>query len=125
MVTELGTITLETIMAAGKNKIQSFGMTFKKADDILNFANKVKNNEIDLDSFATKSDHEIINELSSLEGIGEWTEEMVLLRCLQCPDILSYKDLAIIKGMKMVYHHKDMDKKRFERYRKRFSPFGS
>lgn len=125
MINEMGKINSETLISAGKEKIQSFGMTFKKADYILKFAEKVQCKDIDLDSFSNKSDEEIIKELTSLDGIGVWTVEMILLHCLERPNILSYGDLAIIKGMKMVYHHKEIDKKRFERYRKRFSPYGS
>lgn len=125
MINEMGKIDSETLISAGKEKIQSFGMTFKKADYILKFAEKVQCKDIDLDSLSNKSDEEIIKELSSLDGIGVWTVEMILLHCLERPNILSYGDLAIIKGMKMVYHHKEIDKKRFERYRKRFSPYGS
>ena len=125
MINEMGKIDSETLISAGKEKIQSFGMTFKKADYILKFAEKVQCKDIDLDSFSNKSDEEIIKELTSLDGIGVWTVEMILLHCLERPNILSYGDLAIIKGMKMVYHHKEIDKKRFERYRKRFSPYGS
>lgn len=125
MENELGKIDTETLICVGKEKIQSFGMTFKKADYILEFAEKVRCKDIDLDSFSNKSDEEIIKELSSLNGIGIWTAEMILLHCLERPDILSYADLAILKGMKMVYRHKEIDKKRFEKYRKRFSPYGS
>lgn len=125
MINEMGKIDSETLISAGKEKIQSFGMTFKKADYILKFAEKVQCKDIDLDSLSNKSDEEIIKELSSLDGIGVWTVEMILLHCLERPNILSYGDLAILKGMKMVYHHKEIDKKRFEKYRKRFSPYGS
>lgn len=125
MINEMGKIDSETLISAGKEKIQSFGMTFKKADYILKFAEKVQCKDIDLDSFSNKSDEEIIKELTSLDGIGVWTVEMILLHCLERPNILSYGDLAILKGMKMVYHHKEIDKKRFEKYRKRFSPYGS
>ncbi|MCF0105526.1 MAG: DNA-3-methyladenine glycosylase 2 family protein, partial [Holdemanella sp.] len=71
------------------------------------------------------NDEEIIKELSSLPGIGTWTAEMLMLHSLDRMDILSYKDLAIQRGICKVYHHKELDKKRFERYKKRFSPYGS
>jgi DNA-3-methyladenine glycosylase II len=40
-------------------------------------------------------------------------------------NILSYSDLAIRRGMMMLYHHKDLDKERFMKYKKRYSPYGS
>ena len=50
---------------------------------------------------------------------------MILLFCLQRPDILSFDDLAIQRGLRMVYHHRSIGRKRFEKYRRRFSPCGS
>ena len=63
--------------------------------------------------------------LSSLRGIGVWTAEMILLFCLQRPDIFSYDDLAIRRGLRMVYRHRRIDRPLFERYRRRFHPYGS
>ena len=51
--------------------------------------------------------------------------EMILLFCLRRPDILSYDDLAIRRGLRMVYHHREISRERFERYRRRFHPYGS
>lgn len=72
-----------------------------------------------------KSDDEVINELSELKGIGIWTAEMILLFCMQRPNVFSYGDLAILRGMRMVYHHRKIDRKLFEKYRRRLSPYCS
>ena len=58
-------------------------------------------------------------------GIGVWTAEMLLLFTLQRPDILSYGDLGIQRGMRMVYRHRKITKKLFAKYRRRLSPYGS
>lgn len=70
-------------------------------------------------------DEESISYLSSLKGIGRWTAEMILLFCLQRKNIFSYNDLAIQRGLKMIYHHKKITKDLFEKYRRRFSPYCS
>ena len=44
---------------------------------------------------------------------------------MQRPNILSYGDLAIIRGLRMIYHHQTIDKAKFERYKKRYSPYAS
>ena len=121
----LGTVTAETLLAAGRDRIQSFGTTFKKADYILAFAERVHDGSFDIAAVEHMTDAEAITALSSLSGIGVWTAEMLLLFCLQRPDILSYGDLAILRGMRMVYRHRKIDKERFERYRRRLSPYGS
>lgn len=54
---------------------------------------------------------EIIQELSALKGIGVWTAEMILLFCMQRQNILSYGDLAIQRGFRIVYHHRKIDRK--------------
>ena len=121
----LGEVTAETLLAAGRDRIQSFGTTFKKADYILAFAQRVHDGTFDIAAVAQMTDEDAIAALVSLPGIGVWTAEMLLLFCLQRPDILSYGDLAILRGMRMVYHHRKIDKKKFEMYRRRLSPYGS
>lgn len=119
---DLTEVTPQTIAAAGIEKIQSYGISFRKAGYIYNFAEKILNGEFDLEAIWDKSDDEVIKELSSLNGIGEWTAEMIMLFCMQRLDIFSFKDLAIQRGLRMVYHHRKVTKELFEKYRRRFSP---
>ena len=123
--TILGEIAPATINAISLEQLQSCGTTFKKAGYIKCFAEKVESGEFDLDAVAHMSDAEAIAALSSLSGIGEWTAEMLLLFCLGRPDILSFGDLAIHRGMRMVYHHRKVTRQMFEKYRRRYSPYGS
>lgn len=121
----LGVVNADTILAAGKDCLQSFGITFKKAEYITDFAARVKNGSFDVKGIWDKPDDAVIAELSALKGIGVWTAEMILLFCMQRPDVLSYGDLAILRGMRMVYHHRHIDRKLFEKYRRRLSPYCS
>lgn len=121
----LGTVDAEHILAAGVPQLQKLGMTFRKAEYITDFAQKVQNGEFDLEGIWKKPDEEAIRELSSLKGIGVWTAEMILLFCMQRPDVFSYDDLAIQRGLRMLYHHRKIDRKLFEKYRRRFSPYCS
>ena len=121
----LGSINAETILKAGVPALQALGMTFRKAEYITDFAEKVHTGAFDLNAVECMNDEDAIRALSSLKGIGVWTAEMILLFCLQRPDIFSYDDLAIRRGLRMVYHHREIDRERFERYRRRFSPYGS
>jgi DNA-3-methyladenine glycosylase II len=120
---QLGKITKDTIYNLSIDEIQNFGMTFKKAEYIKDFAGKIKYGELNIDDIKNKSDNEVICELSKLKGIGQWTAEMIMIFCLQRPDILSYTDLAIHRGLRMLYHHRDISKKTFEKYRRRYSPY--
>ena len=121
----LGSVTAETILAAGVPKLQGLGMTFRKAEYITDFAEKIHTGAFDLNAVEQMSDEEAIRELSALKGIGVWTAEMILLFCMQRPNVFSYDDLAIQRGLRMVYHHRKIDRTLFEKYRRRFSPYCS
>ena len=121
----LGEVNAESILAAGVPELQALGMTFRKAEYITVLAQKARDGAFDLDGIWQKTDGEVIRELSSLKGVGIWTAEMILLFCMQRPNIFSYDDLAIQRGLRMVYHHRKIDRKLFEKYRRRFSPYCS
>ena len=100
----LGEVNDVTILSADISKLQSLGMTFRKAEYITDFARKVHEGVFDLETVAQMSDEAAIKELASLKGIGVWTAE---------------------RGLRMVYHHRKIDRKLFEKYRRRFSPYCS
>lgn len=121
----LGEVNAETIVSAGVPRLQGLGMSFRKAEYITDFAEKVHTGAFDLDAVEHMSDEDAIRELCSLKGIGVWTAEMILLFCMQRPDIFSFDDLAIQRGLRMVYHHRSIDRRLFEKYRRRFHPYCS
>ena len=121
----LGEVNAQTVLAAGVPRLQGLGMTFRKAEYITDFAEKVHTGAFDLAAVERMSDEDAIEALRALKGIGVWTAEMILLFCMQRPDIFSYDDLAIQRGLRMVYHHREIDRALFEKYRRRFSPYCS
>lgn len=123
--TKLINITPETILNINDDELQSCGLTYRKVDYIKDFAKKINSGIFNLNEINNMEDEEAISYLSSLKGIGRWTAEMVLLFCLQRKNIFSYNDLAIQRGLKMIYHHKKITKDLFEKYRRRFSPYCS
>lgn len=118
-------VTAESIVGLGRDGLQSIGMTYKKADYIMSLSDKVLSGELDLEGLNELSDEEVIAVLSELDGVGKWTAEMMMTFSMQRPDVVSYGDLAILRGMRMLYRHRKIDKAKFERYRKRYSPYGT
>ncbi len=108
-----------------EEELQQLGMTFKKAAYIKDFAKKVHEQDFDLPALWHLSDAEVIKELSSLKGIGVWTAEMLLTFCMKRPNVISFGDLAILRGMRMLYHHRKIDRKLFDKYAKRYSPYAT
>ena len=121
----LGEVSAQTVAALDAEALRGMGMSLRKAEYILDFARRVQSGEFDLEAVRRMDDGQAIAALTSLRGVGVWTAEMILLFCLQRPDVLSYDDLAIRRGLRMLYRHKALDRERFERYRRRYSPCGS
>lgn len=121
----VGEITPKSIVEVDINDIQKCGMSVRKASYIKNIGDKVYGGELNIDEFHNLSDDEIIKKLSALHGIGVWTAEMLLIFSMQRPNVVSWGDLAIRRGMCNLYHHKELTKTQFERYKKRYSPYGS
>jgi len=123
--TLLGSITPEGLARMDLSRIQSCGMSERKAGYIKGIADSAITGRVDFNKLYTLTDQEIIKTLSALHGVGVWTAEMLLIFSLSRPNVVSFKDLAICRGMMNLYGLKELPKERFERYRKRYSPYGS
>ena len=121
----LGEVAPATVLAAGPDALQALGMTYRKAGYLIEFARRVETGAFDLDAVAAMPDEDVIAALDALPGIGRWTAEMILLFCLERPDVLAFDDLAIQRGLRMLYHHRRITPQLFAKYRRRYSPYGS
>jgi len=106
-------------------EVQSCGMSMRKAEYVKGIADVAISKTVDFDALTKMSDDEIIKSLTAIKGIGIWTVEMLLIFSLMRPDVVSFGDLAIRRGMMRLYNLKELSKDRFERYAKRYSPYGS
>ena len=118
-------ITPEAINAASVEDIQQLGMSMRKAGYIKDAAAKVLSGELDIDALHLMTDDEVCRKLSSLPGIGVWTAEMLMTFTMQRPDILSWDDLAIQRGLRMLYRHRKITKELFAKYKRRYSPYAT
>ena len=121
----LSGVTPESIVWASLEHIQQCGLSFRKAGYIKGLGEAACAGTLDCALLAAMSDDEVIKTLSALPGIGVWTAEMVLIFSLRRPDVVSWGDLAIRRGMMNLYGRKSLSKEQFARYRKRYSPYGS
>lgn len=118
-------INPETISAATVEEIQQCGLSFRKSAYIKGIGVAVHEKRLDLSELAGLSDDEVIRHLSSLNGVGRWTAEMLLIFSMERMDVVSFDDLAIQRGMKITYGLKELNRELFEKYRRKYSPFGS
>jgi DNA-3-methyladenine glycosylase II len=125
MEKRFGTITPDTIAAATAEEIQQCGMSMRKAGYIKGIGDAVARGHPDLAALPALPDDEVIARLTALDGVGVWTAEMMLIFSMQRPDVVSWGDLAIRRGMMRLYGKATLDRAAFDRYRRRYSPYGS
>lgn len=125
MLEAFGDITPEVMVACSDEELQRVGITFRKAGYIKGAAQRVLAGEVDLAALATLPDDEVCRELSSLPGVGTWTAEMLMTFSMQRPDIMSYGDLGIQRGLRMLHHHRRITPELFAKYSRRYSPYGT
>lgn len=125
IVDKLGEITPTNVHNLSVEELQSCGISFRKVNYIKSAAEKIVQGELDLDSLYSLSDDEVSDKLCQLNGIGPWTAEMLMMFSMQRPNILSFGDLAIKRAMSTLYNLDEIDKKTFNKYWKKYSPYAS
>ena len=125
LVQALGEVTPASVDRMEADALQRLGLSFRKVGYMKGAARKALLGELDIEALRHMDDTRVSAALCQLEGVGVWTAEMLMLFSLQRPDVFSFGDLAIHRGLRMVYRHKVVNRERFEMYRRRFSPYGS
>lgn len=118
-------ITPSTISSLNVEEIKDCGMSIKKASWIHELSIKCLSKEINLNDVYKMSDGEAVSFLSSINGVGVWTAEMLILFSLGRENVFSYNDVALRNGIIKVKKYKTLSKKRFETLRKIYSPYCS
>lgn len=105
--------------------LQSCGLSQRKAVWIQHLGHEVASGGLDLPALHALPDAAVIQTLSSLPGVGVWTAEMLLIFALGRPDVVSWGDQAIRRGMKRLYGLETLSKAQFMGYRERYAPYGT
>lgn len=125
MLDTFGEVTPSVMAGCSDERLQQVGISFRKVSYIKGAARRVLSGELDLEALSRMPDDEVCRALSALPGIGVWTAEMLMTFSMQRLDVLSWGDLAIQRGLRMVYHHRRITPELFAKYRRRYSPYAS
>ena len=121
----LGIVTPATVCAIPTEALQACGMTMRKAVYIKEVADLVMEGSLDLELLHELSDVEVCNRLVQIRGVGIWTAEMLMTFSMQRMDIMSWDDLAILRGLRMLYRHRKITPALFAKYKRRYSPYAT
>ncbi|WP_188454611.1 DNA-3-methyladenine glycosylase family protein [Virgibacillus oceani] len=96
-------ISPETIEKVSDEQLRAIGLSSRKVSYIRDFSQKVLQSEINLQSLNQLDNKQIINQLTSIKGIGKWTVEMFLIFSLGRMDVLASVDIGIQRGARWLY----------------------
>jgi DNA-3-methyladenine glycosylase II len=95
--------TPEDVLKIRVSRLRSAGLSQQKAAYLKDLALKCSDGTIEPKKFPSMTDAEIIEHVTAVKGIGEWTAHMFLMFTLKRPDILPTGDLGIQKGFKKLF----------------------
>jgi DNA-3-methyladenine glycosylase II len=116
-------MTPEGILAADPGTLRDCGLSRQKTDYVRNVA-AAFDAEYDRSYFEDLDDEAVIEELTSIKGVGEWTARMQLLFSLARPDVFPVGDLGVRKGMRTLFGA-EMSREEMVTTAERWAPYRS
>lgn len=103
-------ITPTGILQAETDTLREAGLSSQKTEYIRNVADTFHTEGYTREYFADFTDDEVIDELTTIKGIGQWTGKIFLIFCLGREDVFPVEDLGIRRGMEQLFGELDRDK---------------
>jgi DNA-3-methyladenine glycosylase II len=101
----------QEILRASRAKLRRAGLSRQKIAAVKDLAKKTIDGTVPpLATIRRMSEEEILERLTQVRGIGEWSVHMFLMFQLGRPDVLPIKDFGIRKGFQHVYGLKNEPK---------------
>ena len=84
---------------------------------------KLKGIQVSIKKITKLKDEQVIEELTEIKGIGNWTAQIYLMFCLERKDVFPVGDLGIQKGIRDLFSLKELpNAKTMEKYSARWKP---
>jgi DNA-3-methyladenine glycosylase II len=96
-------ITPGAVLEASTEELRSAGLSEAKVRYLRNTAEAFQDRDLTRTGLAGYSNDEVLAELTSITGIGEWTARMYLMFALGREDVLPLGDLGIRNGIDDLY----------------------
>lgn len=90
----------EQLLALSSERLRGAGVSSNKERALRDLASRVERGELDLARISRRPDEEIVERLTAVHGIGEWSAQMFLMFRLGRLDVMPTTDLGIREGLK-------------------------
>lgn len=117
-----GEVTPQKVLETKDKNFRKWGLSNQKTKYVKDLAQKVSREEVKIGILPTLSDDEVIQELTKIKGIGEWTSHMFLMFSLARPDVFPIGDLGIRKGVTKLLE-KELEEEKMLKFSKRWAPY--
>jgi O-6-methylguanine DNA methyltransferase len=119
-------LTPERILRASDDRLRSAGLSGSKLLSLRDLASKTRAGELPaLADTPGMTDQELIDRLTLVRGIGQWTVEMLLMFRLGRPDVLPVDDFGIRKGFGITFGQAEPTKHEIVKRGERWRPYRS
>lgn len=90
------------------DKVRACGVSYPKIGYMKDLAQHVLDKRLDLNHISTMPNDQLIEQLTAVKGIGEWSAHMFMIFGLGRLDILPVGDLGIRKALMSLYQLKEL-----------------
>ena len=91
------------LLALGDAALRAAGFSRAKVIFLRDLATHVVDNRLDLEGMHAHDDVRVLEQLTAVKGIGQWTAEIFLMFRLKRPDVFPVDDLGLVKAAQRVY----------------------
>ncbi len=95
--------TPEQLIKVQDQKLRDVGLSWAKVRYVKDLAQHILDGRLDLEHIATMPNEQVIEQLTAVKGIGEWSAQMFMLFGLGRLDILPVGDLGVRKAIQNLY----------------------
>ena len=104
-------LTADVIFGFSVDQLRSLGLSPQKAGYVHDLAARVADGRLRLSRAHRMTDQQVIEELTQVKGIGEWTAHMFLIFSLGRPDVLPHGDFGVRVAIRDLYGLDDLPDK--------------
>ena len=119
-------LTPQGVLKLTAEQMRAVGLSKQKSSYMHDLAEKTASGELNFSRLPKLSDEEVIEHLTQVKGIGEWTAHMFLMFALRRPNVLPTGDFGVRMAIKRCYNKRKMPKPvHMEKIAKCWEPYRS
>jgi DNA-3-methyladenine glycosylase II len=97
----------EELLATSAEQLRAIGFSKAKSTYVHDLAHHILDGSLSFDAIDHQTNEQIVRELTSIKGIGDWTAHMFLIFCVGRLDVLPVGDLGVRNGIRKLYGFSD------------------